>query len=1453
MQQTFDNMPDITSEEALTGQVTRLVELLQGQPDGPHGYRLRRIILTNFWLYGRQEFEIPHGRLFLAGENASGKSTVLTAALPLGLDGDMRPNRLDTFGGRERRIEYYVLGGADSATPFNHERRTAYIALEFEWCDPDTPPIAQEFRQRWENGDRERTRFLTIGLSIAGNANATDRIRPLRFIITDGSRLGHDLDTIYATGHKDERRAYDHLRFRQMLEGHGIICDTQAEYERQVARYLFGFSDVKDFEKLINLLLILRRPNLSTELSFSRVHDYLKMSLRKISSETTSRVIGTIERIDAIQSEIERIQEAFDATERVHRARQHLALIRAQLAGCEYIGAQLIEDTLQGRVQRLRRDLARADKDRQEAEAQTQTLQNEQYQVSGQVKALEASEGLQVAAQLAAVRERAQEAESQMQLQQQSRDAARHSTETQANHLQVLQERFLALRDESIVHLRELRSIAADEALWETVAFQLDEAIQQVQALSTSVTAIPPVPLGVTGLLGPQSEERQQWLRHLEGLHQQREQLDNKVQNARSLETTRFQELDEVRRHFQAIQDRAYTAQHQFNQVLAPFLATSSSSNDTTPSPDDTVAPTTMLDEDESQSSSVVERFATALHTYRQTIEQLEAELAERADQAQSEMNELQLLTGGKMREMEEIKALYEQKRAEPEFAPQHPERRNIARARLAEHGIAALPLYTLLDFAPGIDEQEAGRIEYMLEDAGLLDALVVSPPQVSAATDLLAAEGLSDCLLNLTMLSQDQRAVGHNGPLRFDTAILETPAAAHYSDWEAVTTRILTSLDHQQAQQPYAMSGDGSWTHGLLAGRAGLGTPRCIGKATRLRVRQRELDELERQRTTLEDELRWLTSRLADFEQQLTQLQEQQTQLRKLLPNSGLEEIAIELAQVRTTLDAARGKYQKARQQTQEIRQSYSSLLARLERESQGVAPLTSDSRRVQTALMGMVKLKNQARSVQSQLTGISTTWNEYRAASENLNRAKANETNVAQLYERVRSQALQAQAELSELQRVASLSNAEELSERLQTLRARYESLFNELDVAKQSYTRADERANNISSNLSEAESSLHEAQQEREQKQLHFRTLLTAYPVEELVTVQQADDRHAAQELLGGSLRDNELAVRKEQLETEYHDSYNGLSRTFNHEQPTLLEYGPDLDDQGHVLFLNENRSRPIELLEILGERIEMQKTLLDEQERQLFEDFLLQEIAEAIRTHILEAEEWVQQINGVLSNLPMIGEHYSLQWKAPAEYDMTKLGSHLAQHHRLLRKPAQALTPEETETLMNSFRREIESVRLRQQESPDMNFMEALEQVFDYREWFHFDVWVAQIGGQRQRLTDRVAGTRSGAEQLFALYVPLFAALGALYRSAAPGAPRLLALDEAFDKVSTANTQRILEFLVSQDFQWIMTGPQVSGTGSKIPASARYLMLHEKGSSVATATASFWSQQHNIQSE
>jgi hypothetical protein len=1471
MQYTLDSLTEwpeaqdgLSSEERLARQLEMFVEVLQGEAGGPRGYRLRRILLTNFWLYGSQEFEIPHGRLFLAGENASGKSTVLTAALPLALDGDIRPHRLDTFGGRERHIEYYILGGSESATPYSHERRTSYIALEFEWCDEDTPPFAPELRRLWENGEREKARFLTIGVSLAGNINASERIRPLRFLITDGSRLGHEMHTVYEVGSRREKHAFDHPRFKQQMEGHGIICETQAEYERQVARYLFGFNDVKEFQKLIDLLLVLRRPNLSSELSFSRVHDYLKQSLRKISGETTSHVIGTIERIDAIQIEKERSQEAYGATDHLHQAQQRLAMSRAQLAACEYSGAQMSEDNAQHRVTKLRKELQAAEQERERSQALVQTLQVEQHEVSKQIATLESSEGLQVAKQLASARERTREAHEQAQLQEQSLAAARRSKQASVESLQRQLARFETIKTESVTHIRELDRVATEEGQWEVGASQLQEA----QRLLASISLESPYPASIhqsiAALSGMLSEERIAWLQRLEALHQEREKLDAQVQNAREYETTRFQELDETRRRFQSAHDRFYDALAALNSALEQFAQP-----EVARPIHSSLLQQDNLAEDEAQPAHLIEQCARSLDQYRQTIENIERDLHQSAQEAQARLNELQVERGGVQRAFDEVTTLYEQKRAEPEFTPVRQARHTLARAKLAEHGITALPLYMLFDFIPEIDceSAEAGRIEQMLEDAGLLDALVVPPTQAGLADELLANEGLSDRRVDIESIKAFFDGAGSNFArhttasfygLRFDETVNTLPEASHM-DWEPIVSALLmaptsSSTTDSKDQFDACFEQDGTWTQGILNGYASGGTAQCIGKTTRLRVQQRELEAIQQRQAQLAGTLTALAKQIELREAQLVDLEEQTAQVRKALAASGIEPVFAELAQSRITLESIQNTYQKARLQTQAAWQRYNSLVAQLERESNGNAAFAGERQRVQSALLGVIQLQNQGRSLQTQLSSLNHAWEEYHSAREAQQQAASNEANVASLYERLRSQAIQARAEENELQRIAETTDARELSERLLTLRQRIETVNMQLNDMRVAYSLANQRAETTIEQLAEVEDRLQGARQLAGEKRIQFADLLAAYPVEELIAVQRqvSGGRYldAARRLLGETLREADIPARREQLNEAYREAFNVVMRVFNREQPLLLEYGPDLDEQGQAIFLNENKSRAIELLEMLSERIKMQQMLLNQEETKLFEDFLLHEIAEAIRSAIFEAEEWVQQINKVLSGLPMIGEHYALQWKPPAEYDLSKPGSHLAQHYRLLRKPTQALTAEETETLMNAFRQEIDAVRLRQQEHADINFLDALEQVFDYREWFHFDVLVSQPGGQRQRLTDRVAGTRSGAEQLFALYVPLFAALGALYRSAAPGAPRLLALDEAFDKVSVANTQRIMEFLVSQDFQWIMTGPQISGTGAKIHACARYLMIHEKGSSIATASASFWSDSKSL---
>jgi len=63
-------------------------------------WRLGRIGILNFWHYDEEVFELEGGRLILRGANGSGKSVTMQSFLPLVLDGDKRPHRLDPFGSR---------------------------------------------------------------------------------------------------------------------------------------------------------------------------------------------------------------------------------------------------------------------------------------------------------------------------------------------------------------------------------------------------------------------------------------------------------------------------------------------------------------------------------------------------------------------------------------------------------------------------------------------------------------------------------------------------------------------------------------------------------------------------------------------------------------------------------------------------------------------------------------------------------------------------------------------------------------------------------------------------------------------------------------------------------------------------------------------------------------------------------------------------------------------------------------------------------------------------------------------------------------------------------------------------------------------------------------------------------------------------------------------------------
>ena len=72
-------------------------------------WQISKVGLIDFWYYDEEEFDFLDGRMLLRGANGSGKSVTMQSFIPLLLDGNMRPERLDPFGSRARKMENYLL------------------------------------------------------------------------------------------------------------------------------------------------------------------------------------------------------------------------------------------------------------------------------------------------------------------------------------------------------------------------------------------------------------------------------------------------------------------------------------------------------------------------------------------------------------------------------------------------------------------------------------------------------------------------------------------------------------------------------------------------------------------------------------------------------------------------------------------------------------------------------------------------------------------------------------------------------------------------------------------------------------------------------------------------------------------------------------------------------------------------------------------------------------------------------------------------------------------------------------------------------------------------------------------------------------------------------------------------------------------------------------------------
>ena len=217
-------------------------------------WQANRIGLINFWYYDDQEFPFARGRMLLRGSNGSGKSVTMQSIIPLLLDGNMSPERLDPFGSRDRKMSGYLLEENDE-----RDERTGYLYLEFRREASDT--------------------FLTIGMGM--RARRGKPVDKWYFSLTDGRRIGKDF---FLYKKIEEKIPLTRRELDNRIGDGGRVFDRQQDYMAYVNQQIFGFETTEAYRDMIDLLIQLRTPKLSREFKPSVISEILSDSLQPLSA-----------------------------------------------------------------------------------------------------------------------------------------------------------------------------------------------------------------------------------------------------------------------------------------------------------------------------------------------------------------------------------------------------------------------------------------------------------------------------------------------------------------------------------------------------------------------------------------------------------------------------------------------------------------------------------------------------------------------------------------------------------------------------------------------------------------------------------------------------------------------------------------------------------------------------------------------------------------------------------------------------------------------------------------------------------------------------------------------------------------------------------------------------------------------------------------------------------------
>ena len=1360
-------------------------------------WQASRIGLINFWYYDDQEFPFVKGRMLLRGSNGSGKSVTMQSVIPLLLDGNMSPERLDPFGSRDRKMSSYLLEEDDG-----RDERTGYLYLEFKRKESDT--------------------WLTVGMGIRAR-----RGKPLDkwyFSLSDGRRVGRDFLLYKEIG---EKVTLSKKELENRIAGGGQVFDRQADYMEYVNRQIFGFETVEEYKELIDLLIQLRTPKLSKDFKPSVVNDILSDSLQPLSDEDLRPMSEAIENMDTMNLNLKAREAGYQAAEKIQRVLDRynrLTLFEKADRCCEN-QKKLSEAEREAKAQadeteRSRKRVLALEQEISELDARRDAMEKERESLSKSDAVSLKSRELDLASRIRTRKSLLEEKQRQLDAKQEQ------YTEIEGKKKQEEDRAYEKERELDSI-LEEMQSEAEEMSFEEHDFFQAELKENFDKAFS--------------------------WETHETQFRKVKDEISRGTELLREAET-RQREADDLLKKRERQQRETDAAQRREGELESVLVQVENEWKEALYSWNGRNEELKFTPEQMREMARFADEYGEAsdFTRVRQTAADLwigrKGEISGEVRRRQDELRDLE----NAHREIEEELAQWESSR-EPEPTRSNAVRRN--RERLREKGIPYQEFYKVVEFGQELsgDPERCGRLEEALLEMGILDALVIEEQyrdQVMEADpgcadrylfvqphyaekSLLDVLDLNDSVNDIFM---NQRITGILGNI----ALSERPEEAEGAG-SGGSAGIGASMT--------AVRPDGSYQIGVVSGTiSGEHEAGFIGVQAREKNRQAKIASCRELLAENEQRQETLRSEVSALEERIRRLQEEYESLPE---DTDMREAWKMLSEARRAVERMREEGARLERELMEVGEA----LGELKRQAAEIAQklyLTCSYetfRRADEAASDYRQHFYQLRSGHELFLQIRAHMEELGERQEILDGEM----------DQIRYEAGSAGRELKKEQeeydsilRQLELTDYEQIRQKLDECMEWLKDYPERLQSCVAEKTQNEERIRAISGQAAQNEERIVELKRRAEYLETCFAAERSLHYVElQGEESEAAESAERIRSLLAGECSD----MDKEQIIRSLNQVYfenRGFLTDYQIMQTELFE---ELDRKAQkgdpsakrldIAARYQGVRIPFgRLLTHLAEEIEELKDLIKAGDRELFEDILANTVSRKIRGKINSSNAWVEKMNSLMGAMnTSSGLKLNLRWRSRTaetedQLDTKELVELLKKDYRLMRE-------DEAAKLSAHFRSKVEEARRHARDSGGMiSFYQVMKETLDYRKWFEFQLFFQKGGERVKELTNSVFGTFSGGEKAMAMYVPLFSAVVAKYQGGRPDAPRLISLDEAFAGVDNRNIRDMFRLMAEFQFDFIINSQVLWGDCDTLDALAIYQLLRPENAKFVTVMPYLW---------